>query len=238
MWAYCIDIKNIVTNITRSAGIGRALCLLAGAVLLAGCNNNAVDPDPEPGGEGTKGRLDIRVYIPKGSSLANTYAEEDASSNENRIDTLYVDLYEGGAVIDQKKFYWNATASGEPNLDLNSMIQAGTNDSIVNVGYEVDNITGGALAVCVYANRRTTKKITGEIAVPTNTRGDNTAFLMSGEGSLTKNATTGNYEGTIHIQRDVAKLRVNISKAADFLPSDLEIDYSSVEVQVLSLIHI
>jgi hypothetical protein len=45
----------------------------------------------------------------------------------------------------------------------------------------------------------------------------------------------GAYTGTIHIVRNVAKLRINVTRDAVFLPSDLEIDYPNIKIQALNV---
>ncbi|MDR1724148.1 MAG: hypothetical protein LBR84_09465, partial [Tannerella sp.] len=201
-----------------------ALALLTGIVLLASCNNDkpvpGVDPNPTDPTDprSSKGRISLQILVPM--SGVKTYAGEAASTLENRIDTVYVDLYQGGGTpINQSKFYGTDLA-----------IAAGTNDSILTVGYEVDNIATGTLTVKVYANRKDVKTITGEIPTPDGT--PSKSFFMSGEATLTG---SGPYSGVVHLVRDVAKLRVNVSLNSVYFPSDMTIDYANIKIEAIQV---
>jgi hypothetical protein len=186
-------------------------------ILCTKCTNERiVDQEIEPIIK--SGQVSLKVFIPKGS--VSTYANEDASALENRIDSLYVDLYENNGLLKESQFH-----RSELKIALN------TNDSIVEIGYEVDNIIDGKLFARVYANRKSVKTITGEIYPDATDR--ETLFFMSGSDSIRSNGTS--YEGTIHLVRDVAKVRVNISKHLLILPKDLEIDYDNVKIQALNV---
>jgi hypothetical protein len=168
----------------------------------------------------TNGTISLKIFVPKGS--ISTYAGEDASKYENRIETLYIDLYEKG----------NATPFKQDTFPRAKLqVMPGMNDSIVTVGYEVDNIETGKILAKVYANRKEVEVITNEILIPSDT--EPFSFFMSGQDSIRNNGTS--YEGTIHLVRDVAKVRVNISMHSIVLPSDLIIDYDNVKIQVLKV---
>ncbi|MDR1381605.1 MAG: hypothetical protein LBJ47_09020 [Tannerella sp.] len=196
-------------------GIALLLCM----VLYAKCTDERVDP-PGPGKEELpkNGQVSLKILVPRGS--ISTYADTDASSGENYIDTLFVDLFDNSLRIKQDTF---------PKSKLTAL--PNTNDSIVTVGYEVDNITTGKLYAEVYANRRDVKDITGEIPIPVGNTA--TKLFMSGKDSLRYTGT--GYAGTIHLVRDVAKVRVNISKHSVVLPSDLVIDYDNIKIKVLKV---
>ncbi|MDR1114590.1 MAG: hypothetical protein LBL33_00255 [Tannerella sp.] len=199
-----------------------ASLFLFGSVLLCACTDKRI-PGPEivdpPSGKA--GSISLRVLVPPGS--ISTYADTDASEDENHIDTLYVDLYQGGSLIKEDKFFGN-------NLKV-----TGPNDSILMVGYEVDNITTGELTAKVYANCKTVKIISDEILIPAGDAA--TSFFMSGEitsqSPLIYNGTA--YEGTVHMSRNVAKVRVNISKNSVFFPLDLKIRYDEIKIRVLDV---
>lgn len=188
------------------------------AILCTRCTNERINPNPEPPSVLKNGQVSLKILVPRGS--ISTYANTDASADENHIDTLYVDLYQDGTLIKESKF-----SSSELTIGTN------TNDSIVMIDYEVDNITTGKLFAKVYANRKTVKIISDEIPNPAGTAA--TSLFMSGQDSVRSNGTS--YEGTIHLVRDVAKIRVNISKHSLILPSDLEIDYANVKIQALTV---
>jgi hypothetical protein len=191
-----------------------ALVFLSIAAIMA-CSGDPVVPVEHKNENGNNIRL--RVYVPKGS--ISTYANEDASAAENRIDTLYVNLYgsKGGTLIESRKFFGG------------DMTKTG-NDSIVDLAFDVNGISTLSIWVEVYANRMTTKVMPdkSEITLPTTKE---TAFLMTGSNTISKVGSA--FTGTVHIVRDVAKLRINISLDNVRLPSDLGIDYSNVIVKVL-----
>jgi hypothetical protein len=191
------------------------LTLLFYTVLYTKCTNERIEPDPKPILK--NGQVSLKILVPKGS--ISTYADTDASPSENHIDTLYVDLFENN----------NSTPIKESKFSGNDLkVMAGTNDSVVMVGYEIDNIGTGKFLAKVYANRKNVKIITDEIPIPAGNAA--TSFFMSGADSVRSNGTS--YEGTVHLVRDVAKIRVNISKHSVILPSNLEIDYDNIKIQV------
>ncbi|MDR3251102.1 MAG: hypothetical protein LBT42_05500, partial [Tannerella sp.] len=136
---------------------------------------------------------------------------------------MFVILKQAGIPIDTTLF------GGNTGLDL--AVVPNTNDSVVNVAYEVDNITTGALTVEVYANRMAPKILANE-PLP-GAQADSSYFLMTGRGTLT--SADGVYKGTVNVVRDVAKLRINISKHPLCLPTDLGIVYDGIKVQVLDM---
>ncbi|MDR3252251.1 MAG: DUF1566 domain-containing protein [Tannerella sp.] len=215
-----------------------ALALLS-FIFFAACNNDKPIPDPvdpvinPPVGDGKS--ISLRILVP--ANAVTTYAGEAASDNENHIDTIYVDLRQvGGAhdgsdtIINSKKFH-RGPDGGMIGVPL-------ANDSVITVGYEVDNIMdGNTLYADVYANRKVPNIITSEITlpIPPTLPTPATSLYMSGRGKLTQDAASGAYKGTIHIIRNVAKLRVNVSPHTIVLPSDLTINYSNIKVQILNV---
>lgn len=187
-------------------------------IALTACENSKkVDPpEPEPG---TSNKITLSIHIPKGSILT-TYAGEDASVTENHIDTVYIELEQAGTIIESKKF------SGD---DLE--IMPGTNDSIVNVSFEA-NTNSGQLTANVYANRNYIQKITNEISLP-ETDKPATLFMMSDSATLSYSGTA--FFGTVHLVRNVAKLRTIISKHPNCLPADLVIDYDNIKIQAKTI---
>ena len=200
-----------------------ALLILCGISFLA-CNN-PLDPEPDPDpcvdcppGKGKE--ISLKVHVPPKS--ITTYANEDASPNENMVDSIFVNLYQGAGasrtLIHQGKF-------GLANFD--SQV-----DSIIKISYEVDNISATPLEVEVFANRRQPAKITsGEVPLP-NLSQRSTFFYMSGQATLTNTGTA--YAGDVHIVRNVAKLRINVSKNSVVIPSDLSIDYNNIKIKVIN----
>lgn len=207
-----------------------SLLLLLSVVYFVQCNNNPVDPEPGPGpgpNPGGKSSVFLNILVPK--SNVSTYAGIDATAYENHIDTLYVDLYQGqgsaSILINQSKFYGNAL-----------QVMMNTNDSIVTVGYEVDNITTGTLHAEVFANSRTSRILSNPDSVPLPKGNAATSFFMSGKiDQINYDAGSGTYKAEIPLQRNVAKVRVNIAKHSVILPADLEIDYDNIKITTLNI---
>ena len=203
-----------------------AFLILIGFSVVA-CNN-PIDPDPDPDPDprltDTKA-ISLQIHVPPKS--ISTYAEEDASTWENRIDSIFIDLYEG---VPPTLTLLNHGKFGVSDIQRMS-------DSIYIVGYEVDNITTGPLSVEVFANHPSPTRLTQlsateieEILIPEAAM--NTHFFMSGMADLTSGVTA--YEGVVHVVRNVAKLRINISKNTVVIPSDLIIDYKNIKIQVIN----
>jgi hypothetical protein len=160
-------------------------------------------------------RIDLLINISKKG--ASTYSGEDGSVDENHIDTIFVNIFENGSFIEARKFFGSFLERLSP-----------TNDSIVRVAFEINGLSGGNVTAEVFANRETPGRISGEIALPENTPPTN--FFMSGSSPLIFSGTA--YSGTIHIIRNVAKLRINVSKHPLCIPSNLEVKYSDIVIEV------
>ena len=196
-----------------------ALFILLGFSFYA-CDNRVFEPDPvdQPYNPDVK-TISLKIHVP--SNSLPTYAAEAASPNENVIDSIFVHVYQGGSFLHEDKFKLG---------DLNNGLTV-INDTTLNLAYEVDDITTPPLLVKVFANKRQPAVINSEIVSPTvGTPG--TYFYMSGQVGLTPPGTA--YTGTVHIERNVAKLRLNVSKNSIYMPSDLEIDYDHISVKVLN----
>ncbi|MDR2473760.1 MAG: DUF1566 domain-containing protein [Tannerella sp.] len=203
-----------------------AFILITTVSILSACSNErpVIDPDPDEGGSQLPKNISIKVHVPGGNANPRTYADESATNLENRIDTLYVDLYQAGVLIDQNKFSGTAL-----------QIQSATNDSILTVGYEVDNISTGTLTAKVFANFRGPQTSVDSIPLPKgNTTPPLTSFFMSGKTTLAS-GSTGAYQGEVHLERNVAKVRVLMSKNNPSFPADLKIGYEKVKIQVLNM---
>ena len=161
--------------------------------------------------------ISIAVRVPRNS--VSTYSVEAGNDDENHIDTLFVRILENDVLKDIRKFY---------GTDL--QLVGSSNDSIVQVAFELDNLGGGIVTAEVFANRMEIAPVSGEIPLP-DKNDKTTWFMMSGAAVLTHNGIA--YGGTVHMVRDVAKLRVRISKHPNCLPSDLVIDYDQIKVEVL-----
>jgi hypothetical protein len=155
----------------------------------------------------------------------STYADTDASKEENRIDTIYIMIKQGNSIIDARQIPENASS---PSLQK----EPNTNDSMIIVKYEVETLPTGTLDVEVFANHKDVRKLNDPDSIPLP-KSTETAFFMSGKGTLLFDVTA--YTATIHLIRNVAKVRVNISRHPLFLPSDLEIDYDQIVIGVLNV---
>lgn len=190
---------------------------LLSAFLIASCTNDRIiDNEPDQLVTDTGKSINLAINVPRNS--LSTYASEAGSVDENHIDTLFVKILENGTPLDTLKFYGSSLQT-----------TGGSNDSIVKVAFELDNLTGGTVTAEVFANRMHIRPITGEIPLPDQTD-KLTWLMMSGEGSLTYNGSA--YSGTIHVVRNVAKLRVRVSKHSACIPANLAIKYSDIQIQV------
>ena len=188
--------------------------------------NNIVDPDVDPREipSGDIKAISLKIHIPPNS--LSTYAGEDASLAENGIDSIFISIFEGstypGTHLETRKF------EGSDLVKL-----AGSIDSIINIAYEVDNISNPPLRVEVFANYRQPLVLPAntEIALPSTSSVPHNFFYMSGKADLPNNGTA--YETEVHIVRNVAKLRVNVSLNSIVMPADLGITYNGIEIEVL-----
>jgi len=239
-----------------------ALALLSILWVLGACTDERVIPDTqiinpdepnEPAITGQKASVALKVLMPAGAvnTYAGTYAgEEDATALENRIDTLFVDLFQGPTVGNEggtttlckrDTFVVYPLSGGNPQ-DSRITIDPSAKDSVARVGFEVDNIVPQdpthKLWANVYANHKTVRTLPNNDSIPVpRTNGSNpiSSFYMSGRAA-TFNLTPSNaYEGTAHLERNVAKVRVNVSLASPHFPSTLTIDYSQIKIEVLNV---
>jgi hypothetical protein len=198
---------------------------------FSACNNEQIIPDPDDPEVRGAGNISLKVYVPKGS--ISTYAE-DASEGENRIDTLFVELWQEdeSSVLQRIE---SDTFAIKPYKDSHLTPEGG--DSTWRVQYDADGLTQGKDVIArVYANRKDVNIIHNgeEIETPSTVfPTPPPPFLMTGEEKLTYGATA--YTGTVHIARNVAKLRINVTRDAVFLPSDLEIVYPGIRIQALNV---
>jgi len=209
---------NFIEKYKTSIKMKRIALILLSVMAISSCKNDPVDPNPgpEPGGEN---KLSLKIHIPQ--NTLSTYSGEAASTNENYIDSLYIDLYQGPTLINQRKF-----KRTDAELTIIS-------DSILQAAYEVDNITNGSILTAkVYANKKEPIRIANGSLVPFPTGTNATSFYMSGTCKIERNPAGTAYEGNAHLVRNVAKLRINISENSVVLPADLMIDYPNIKIQV------
>ena len=210
--------KKMMGNCYAFSKMKRIALIFLSMVSIVSCIDNEVEPPGPPTPENGKG-ITLNVLIPKNST--STYANEDADKFENYIDSVYIVLKQSGNPID---------TSGFKRGDVS--VKEFSNDSVLYVKYEVDNITSTTgLTVDVYANKMTPRKITEEIPMPGQTM--DKSFFMSGTASLAPNGAGTGFEGEVHVTRNVAKLRVNVSRNIVSVPDDLEIDYDNIKIQVV-----
>ena len=183
-------------------------------LMFASCVNEKVIDEKEESPENGAG-VNLSIKVPRDN--LSTYATEPGTADENHIDTIFINILEDGVLKEFRKIY---------GADINTVIDS--KDSIINVSFDVSDLTGGTVTAEVYANRMESVPITGEIPLP-DRYVPQTSFMMSGSGTLTFNGTS--YFGTIHVVRNVAKLRVRISKHPACLPSDLIINYGEITIE-------
>ena len=158
--------------------------------------------------------ISLTIVVPT-NSIA-TYSLEEGTPAENHIDTLFINILENNVIKETKKLYGSALQTA-----------VGSNNTI-NIALELENLTGGALTAEVFANRTEVKPVVAEIPLP-DTNDAATWFMMSGNCELSYNGTA--HSGTVHLVRNVAKLRVRISKHPACIPDNLIIDYSHIKVE-------
>ncbi len=199
-----------------------ALLILLGFFLLElfDCNNLVEEQTPDDPDNLDHKKVSLKILVPPKS--VTTYAGEDASALENSVDTLFVNLFQGVSTTPIRRDTFGVA-------DFDSQI-----DSIISISYEVDNISSGA-RVEVFANHLKPKKLSAtEVPIPRNSGANfrDTYFYMSGKANLTFNGTA--FEGQVHILRNVAKVRIHVTKNNVVFPSDLEIDYNRIAVQIVN----
>ena len=186
-------------------------------LLLASCISHQLeDSIPAEPDLSTGNKLSISILVPKNS--ISTYATEEGTTHENHIDTLFINIFENSVFVEMIKLY-----------DTSLQAALGSNDTIVHVARELENLSGGTITAEVFANRMEVAPITSEIPIP-DKNDPETWFMMSGSGKLAFNGTA--YAGTISLVRHVAKLRVRISKHPAIIPADLIIHYDQIKVEV------
>ena len=195
--------------------------LLIGGLLLNTCIQEKIVEHEDDFSKGDptleSGKKSVKIAVRVPSNSRSTYAVETGSIDENHIDTLFVKVFENNVFKETKKIYGNALKT-----------TGGSNDSTVVVVFEMDNLSGGTVKAEVYANRMEIRPITGEIPLPDKNIAE-TWFMMSGSGVLPYNGTA--YSGTIHIVRNVAKLRIRISKHSICIPDNLIIHYDKIKIE-------
>ena len=212
-------LKSIILKSNYRQLLNKSLPLFLSLILLGlffvSCNNQIIEI-PEETEAPTGKKVSLSIITPRNS--ISTYASEEGTTDENHIDTLFVNILENNVLIETIKLYGaSLQAAIEPN------------DTIVHIARELDNLSGGTLTVEVFANRMEVTPITSEIPLPDKTD-PATWFMMSGSGTPTYNGTA--YAGTIHLVRHVAKLRIRISKHPAIIPAGLIIHYDQIKVEV------
>ena len=198
----------------------RIALIFLSVISIVACTTKEVPPEPPIPVDPTENNFSVKIHVPRGA--ASTYAGEFATLAENFIDTIYIDLYQGS----------NPNPINQTVFKRSEFLSKIVDDTVITVGYEVDNITTGALRVQVFANRREPDKLANNTGIATPVGNINTSFFMSGEGSIAQNGAL--YSGDVHLVRNVAKLRVNVSLNNVYLPSDLGINYSGIQVEVIN----
>ncbi|MDR0572855.1 MAG: hypothetical protein LBG96_02300, partial [Tannerella sp.] len=101
-------------------------------LLFISCSDKVINEEPEKSNLETGKNIDLTISVPRNS--ISTYSSEAGTADENHIDTLFVNILENSVLKAAKKFY---------GASLQTV--GNSNDSIVKVAFEIDNLTGGTV---------------------------------------------------------------------------------------------
>lgn len=168
----------------------------------------------------------LNVTIPGAPSYTQTRATEQGSDAENLITSLHVTLTVGATNLEK-------TFTGS------ELTETGFTDKgypTIRITYPVDvtlleGVTG--IQAQVFANSSTPPApIVGEIDF---WNADKTLkpLFMSGKATINKSGDV--YSGEVGLTRQVAKVRLKVSKSIDCIPLNLQILYDKIEVTMLKV---
>lgn len=175
-------------------------------------------------GEKGKKLVPVSIMLPGSPTHIQTRSEETeiGSEQENKITALYLTLKFGTEIIkkdivgdelnDLLTNKGTVDANGNPKLEVTCEVD-------FNVWNSVSTID-----VTVFANSK-------DAPTPITDEADlwkSGVLFMSGH-----NETMAKTGGQVDLVRQVAKLRTKVGKTADCIPSNLQIKYSDIKVEVL-----
>ena len=157
-----------------------------------------------------KERMELRLII-HGGKQPVVRSVENGTTDENKIERLFMDVMNSGTVIASR-----STADGALTLTPTDV------DSVYTVStlFDIGTLEAG-YTLRVRANEDTPAIISGQPVSP---------FYMSGTGVI-KEGISRNFKASAHLLRGVAKLRTTVRKTSSTVPQELTI--GDVKVQVL-----
>ena len=157
-----------------------------------------------------KERMELRLIIPGGKQPV-VRSVENGTTDENKIERLFMDVMNSGTVIASR-----STADGALTLTPTDV------DSVYTVStlFDIGTLEAG-YTLRVRANEDTPAIISGQPVSP---------FYMSGTGVI-KEGISRNFKASAHLLRGVAKLRTTVRKTSSTVPRELII--GDVKVQVI-----
>lgn len=181
-------------------------------------------------GEKGKKLVPVSIMLPGSPTHTQTRSgvTEIGSEQENKITALYLTLKLGTEVI--KK---DIVGDELDNLLLDKGTVDANGNPMLEVTCEVDfNIWNNATTIdaTVFANsKEAPSPITIEDGLWMGETGKKSLF-MSGH-----NATMPKTGGQVDLVRQVAKLRTKVGKTVDCIPTNLQINYTGIKVEVLNV---
>lgn len=157
-----------------------------------------------------KERMELRLIIPGGKQPV-VRSVENGTTDENKIERLFMDVMNSGTVIASR-----STADGALTLTPTDV------DSVYTVStlFDIGTLEAG-YTLRVRANEDTPAIISGQPV---------SLFYMSGTGVI-KEGISRNFKASAHLLRGVAKLRTTVRKTSSTVPQELII--GDVKVQVI-----
>ena len=157
-----------------------------------------------------KEQIEFRLIAPVGN-YTNTRKVANGSAEENRVDNLFIDIMDGGSLIESR-----STTDGTLTFSTTEVDSVYIASAIFDIG----TLKSGYV-VRVRANEDTPAIISGQPVSP---------FYMSGTGVI-KEGISRNFKASAHLLRGVAKLRTTVRKTSSTVPQELII--GDVKVQVI-----
>ncbi len=157
-----------------------------------------------------KEQIEFRLIAPVGN-YTNTRKVANGSAEENRVDNLFIDIMDGGSLIESR-----STTDGTLTFSTTEVDSVYIASAIFDIG----TLKSGYV-VRVRANEDTPAIISGQPVSP---------FYMSGTGVI-KEGISRNFKASAHLLRGVAKLRTTVRKTSSTVPRELII--GDVKVQVI-----
>ncbi len=187
------------------------------------------------GEEVPKASLTIRLNLPAGteSNVSTKAGYESGGEYENTINALYIYLYTKSTAVGNSTGWSlltsrNVTASDIPDISTDGSASMYLDISDLPITEEALNGDISMLAV-VYANYNSAQAAVSSEADFWD-QGVLEPMFFGGSAEFAKSGDV--WVANVDITRQLAKLRVKLGIHPDAVPSNLEIDYSSIAVEV------